>query len=306
MTKVFVAGASGKQSGATTRALLGAGHVVHAYVRDTSSAKAQALQTAGAQLFLGDFDDTEALKRAMTGTTAIFFPSAISFTEADAEVRWARNILDAALAVGTVEHIVYSTVAGTESWQDRAGWDRNPFMVNYWRSKVRGEEMVRAAGTKSYTILKPVEFFENFINPTATFQLPDLLKDGVWRAAWRMGDEVRLIGTEDIGRIAAAVILDPDKHAGKHLELAAETLAIGDLMKLLSEGSGKTLRLQTFEPQEAIEAAKVNPVIHAQLMRVDSAVDLKEPEDYGFKLQSFEEFLTEHHANVVDTYKDVP
>lgn len=305
MITVFVVGATGRQGGATTRALLASGHAVHAYVRDTSSAPAQALQSAGARLFPGDLDNTEALKIAMAGTTAIFFPSTLSLTEADAEVRWARNILDAALAVGTVEHVVHSTVAGTESWQIRPGWDLNPFMINYWRSKAQSETMARNAGFKYCTILKPSEFFENFVKPVATFQFADLVKEGVWRAAWKMDDKVNLIGTEDIGRVVAAVMLDPQRYNGKDIELTAETMSISKLVDLLSKRSGKNLRLHTYERQEAIDIAKVNPVVQGQLMRSGNIVKSRESQTWGFHFQTFSEFLTEHHNSVVDTYKDI-
>ncbi|KAF3766543.1 NAD(P)-binding protein [Cryphonectria parasitica EP155] len=298
------------QGGATARALLAQGHTVHAYVRDISAANAQALQGLGAQLFEGDFDNTEALGSAMAGATAAFFASAISFTEADAEVRWARNILDAALAAGTVKQVVYSTVSGTESWQDQPGWDLNPFIVNYWRSKVRGEEMVRTAGFEFYTILKPEEFFNNFINPWAGFQLPDLIKDGVWKAVWRPEHRISLINTGDIGRVAAAAILDPQRYTGRELILAAEKLSVSEILQLLTEASGKSLKLQTYDFEVARELARTNPLIQSQLMRVarfeSESESREEDEGLGFKFQSFKSFLEEHHDVVVDTYRGAP
>lgn len=165
--KVFVAGATGKQGGATARALLAAGHEVHAYVRNTSSPAAQALEGHGATLLAGDWDDLSALQGAVAGCTAAFFPSMPSFTDLEAEERWAANILNAATESGTVRHVVYSTV-GIMAYADKIkeipGWDDNTFIAQYLRAKASGEEAVRqwAArgpdGQRKYTNLRPGGF----------------------------------------------------------------------------------------------------------------------------------------------------
>ena len=96
MSQIFIAGATGQQGGATARTLLAQGHRIHAYVRSAHSPSAQALQTLGAVLFEGDWDRIPNLRAAMSGCVAVFFPSMPSFTDPDAEPRWAGNLLRAA------------------------------------------------------------------------------------------------------------------------------------------------------------------------------------------------------------------
>lgn len=138
MVKVLVLGATGQQGNATARALLSSGkNALRAYVRDVSSAKAKELAALGAEIIQGgDWDkDVAALDKAFAGVEAVFFISNPSFVDFDAEVKGATNIVEAAKRAGTVNHIVYSTVASVENYEDLPGLDKNPFFRNYWVSK---------------------------------------------------------------------------------------------------------------------------------------------------------------------------
>lgn len=138
MVKVLVLGATGKQGAATIKALLASGeHSVRAFVRDSSSDKAKALAAAGVELVEGgDWDkDVAALDQAFAGgIEAVFFPSIPCFTDMDAEVRGATNIIEAAKKAG-VKHVVYSTVGGLERYRELPDLDSNPLFKNYWVSK---------------------------------------------------------------------------------------------------------------------------------------------------------------------------
>ncbi|MFV2085721.1 NmrA family NAD(P)-binding protein [Micromonospora sp. LOL_021] len=67
---VLVIGATGKQGGATARALLERGVAVRALVRDASSDAARALRERGAELVRGDLDDPASLLAAADALTA--------------------------------------------------------------------------------------------------------------------------------------------------------------------------------------------------------------------------------------------
>ncbi|MDP9798670.1 uncharacterized protein YbjT (DUF2867 family) [Catenuloplanes nepalensis] len=70
--KVLITGATGMQGGAAVQALLRAGHPVTAFVRDPSSAAAQALAGHGVALAAGDLDDAASLEAASAGHDAVF------------------------------------------------------------------------------------------------------------------------------------------------------------------------------------------------------------------------------------------
>ncbi|KAI1868020.1 uncharacterized protein JN550_006508 [Neoarthrinium moseri] len=330
MVAIFVAGATGKQGGSTARALLAAGHTVHVYVRSRTSAASQALASAGAVLFEGDWDDGKdqdgaSLRAALAGTRAAFFISWPSFSDADAEVRAAGRILAAARGTPSVRHVVYSTVHAMGLYgEDAPGLRRNAFLAGYFRSKAAGEEMVRGfadegggAGTqgaaaRTYTILRPSEFMTNYIQPWADFQFPDLIKTGVWNTAFPPDFGMRLVDPEDVGRIAAEALLHPGAWAGRVVEITGEVLPLQEEFQLLGEFAGRELGVRTYERAEAETIAEQNPLVQSQLLRMDwgDGRETVAKDDLGlglgFRLTSFREYLDANRAAVVDTYKNVP
>lgn len=314
MVKVLVLGATGQQGSATARALLSSGkNAVRAYVRDASSAKAKELAALGAEIVEGgDWDkDVAALDKALAGgVEAVFFISNPSFTDFSAEVKGATNIVEAAKRAGTVNHIVYSTVAGVESYEDLPGLDANPMFRNYWVSKAKGEELVKNAGLAHYTILQPTEFMSNWTREKmAMFQVPDLVKEGVWHTAMPPSFILSEIDTDDIGRVAAAAIAAPDTFVGgpnRVLKLTGERITVADLIAQLGEATGKKLSIYTYTPEEAEEAAKKNPAVAGQLTRLAKQEGLKPLEHYGLKFNTFKEHLANHIDEVKELYKNVP
>lgn len=69
---IVVTGATGRQGGATARALLSRGWTVHALVRDPNKPEALALEEAGAVLVRGNLDDVASLDAALRGAYGVF------------------------------------------------------------------------------------------------------------------------------------------------------------------------------------------------------------------------------------------
>ncbi|KAK9769582.1 hypothetical protein SCAR479_13752 [Seiridium cardinale] len=315
MVAVFIAGATGKQGGGTARTLLSMGHQVHAYVRDTEAPSARSLAQQGAKLFQGDWESLPAIRAAVKGCAAVFFPSMPSFTDPAAEERWAANILSAARDSGSVKHVVYSTSAVLERFDKIKaveGWDDNAFMAQYFWSKNAGEKAVRdwarvGEGLK-YTILRPSGFMSNWLEPVASFQIPDLISEGVWHTVFPPDFPIAQIAPGDIGRVAALAIENPEKWHGKEAELTTERMPVKEVLELLSEFSGKDLKPHSYTKEEGEEVAKVNPIIKGGVLTMktqpaDGPVvgDL----DVPFRPQTFREYLEENKSVVVETYKNV-
>lgn len=89
---ILVTAATGIQGGSTARSLLAKGVNVRAFVRDPSSEPALALQNLGAELVKGDFDDLPGIATAVSGVSGVFLNTWPSFTDPDAEVRYAKNL----------------------------------------------------------------------------------------------------------------------------------------------------------------------------------------------------------------------
>jgi uncharacterized protein YbjT (DUF2867 family) len=64
---VAVVGATGRQGGAAANPLLAAGAEVRALVRDPAKAAPAAVQAAGAQLVVADFDRPDTVDAALQG-----------------------------------------------------------------------------------------------------------------------------------------------------------------------------------------------------------------------------------------------
>ncbi|KAI2785019.1 NAD(P)-binding protein [Daldinia loculata] len=292
MVKVLVLAATGKQGGATVRALLASksqqhshshSHSVRALVRDASSAKAQALAALGAEVVVGGdwATDVAALDGAFAGgVEAVFFPSVPSFTDYEAELRGATNVVEAARRARTVRHVLYT----------------------------KSEDLVKNGGFEHYTILRPTEFMSNYTGETAHFQVPDLIKQGVLHTALPPSFLLSEIDVDDIGRVAAAAIASPAIFARgrRELHIAGEVLTLGEIVAQLGEVLGKKLSVSTWTREEALEALKTREIVAGQLMRLDSDWPNPPADDFGLGFKTFRQHLEEHKEEVRELYKAVP
>ncbi|KAI1505187.1 NAD(P)-binding protein [Biscogniauxia marginata] len=311
MAKVFIAGATGKQGSAAARALLKSGHEVHALVRDTESRSAQALKDQGAVLFKGNILDIESIKPAIAGTIAVFWPSIIFIPDLSDEVRANNNVVEAAKQSGTVQHLIFSTFAGIDKITQCPGWDRNAFYKLAVEQKLDGEEKVRRAGLKYYTLLRPAEFMSNYLLPSAKMQFPDLISTGVLHTSWTSIFKNKFIDEDDIGRTVAAAVADPERFNGKEVEIAADRLSVQEALDIIGAVAGKKLSLETQPYDEAMKVAEQNPVKQGEVIRVEVAklredYDTAALDDFGLGFTSFKDFIEKNKAVVIETYKNVP
>jgi uncharacterized protein YbjT (DUF2867 family) len=207
---IAVVGATGLQGGATARALLDANAPVRALARRIDSDAARALAGLGADVVAADLDDPESLRAAFTGVDGVFAMTTPGHGQrVDVEVRHGHAIADAAVAAG-VPHVVYSSVGGAERHTG----------VPHFDSKGDVEEYLVARGLSS-TFVRPVFFMDNF----ALYATPPI-EDGTLmvRLSLPSGIPLQMIAAEDIGAVAAAAVLDPDRVAGGSIEIAGDEL----------------------------------------------------------------------------------
>ena len=265
---VLVTGATGKQGGAVARALLQEGRPVRALVRDPSSAGAQRLAEAGAELAQGDLDDPASLPPALTGVEAVFSIETANYADimADFEVQRARNLVDAARSAG-VRQIVHSSVSGA-GVQDPAAFDAErwgAFPVHYWRSKQEAEEVVRRSGVASWTILRPATFMENLQAPSIWFI--GFTSDQLAFAGSR--DLPRpWVAVDDIGAAARAAFADPARFHGIELELAGDLLPMTEAVAILDTVRESPIQMPD-TPEQALEWG-VSPELATSQRRSDA------------------------------------
>ncbi|MEQ1955191.1 NmrA family NAD(P)-binding protein [Mesorhizobium yinganensis] len=118
---ILVTGATGKQGGATIRALLQAGRPVRALTRNPESPAAQALADQGVEIFKGDMSDSAALDAALAGAGGLFsMQMGSSPFDPETEIVTGKALIEAAGRAG-VDTVVHTSVA-------RAG-DQKNFVV---------------------------------------------------------------------------------------------------------------------------------------------------------------------------------
>jgi uncharacterized protein YbjT (DUF2867 family) len=220
--KILVTGATGKQGGAVAQSLLDRNHEVIALVRDPKKPAAEALAKAGAKLLVGNFDDSDSLKRALEGAHCCF--SVQNFFEVgyQKEVDQGCRIAELAKEAG-VQHFVYSSVIGA---------DRNS-NIPHFESKWEVEKYLKKIGIKS-TVLRAVAYMDNWI----TFN-------------WFTGDKLyipmkadrkwQMIASRDIGEFAAIVFSQPESYSGQALEIAGDEFTMPQAAKKFSATLGKTV-----------------------------------------------------------------
>ncbi|ATL32714.1 NmrA/HSCARG family protein [Streptomyces formicae] len=243
---VVVTGATGRQGGATARRLLTAGRPVRALVRDTTAPAATSLETAGAELVRGDFDDPSSLPAALEGAAALFAVPPVAFgpggSGVEREFARGRALIDAAAAAG-VEHVVFTGVASTPGRP--GGSEGKKRIEDYLRERIR-----------SVTVLRPVRFMSNYLG-----SLPigiDGIVDGVHRHVFPPDEPVQIIAVEDIAEFAALAFDQPDRFAGRSLELAGDAPTPREAVAAISEATGAAIR---YEQITHAEAAALNPEI---------------------------------------------
>ena len=249
--KVLVTGATGMQGGAVVRALLRAGHPVTAFVRNPSSATAQALAGQGVALATGSMDDLASLEAASAGHDAVFSmqPAGVDPADPGAERRQASNIATAAKRAH-VAQIIHTSVSAT-GWRSSHpdAEDIDPLMQEYWDQKEQAEDAIREAGIDRWTIFKPALYMENFFPPKGDHMFPEL-PQGKLVTSTHPQAVMALICADDLGAAVAAAVAEPDKFHEAKIEFAGDALTYPEIADTLSKAAGREIALAFVSQEE--------------------------------------------------------
>ncbi|MCI2420706.1 NmrA/HSCARG family protein [Saccharopolyspora sp. K220] len=230
---MLVVGATGQQGGATAAQLLKRGWRVRAITRSATGDAAKRLAEAGAELVEGDMDDRALLVAAMRDVSGVFSvqptfitPELSPDVSHDDEVRWGKNVADAAKAAG-VRHLVYASSINA---------DRHSGMPTL-ENKREIEQHIRALGIAA-TMLRPVSFMENY----AAGMPGQSAIGGELTTAIKADVSQPLIAVADIGVFAALAFENPDEYVGRALEIAGDSLTPPQIAAALSRATGRSIR----------------------------------------------------------------
>lgn len=290
---VLVTGATGRQGGATARALLAAGTGVRALVRNPAADRAQAVEALGAELVTGDLDDRDSLIRAAEGARAVFSVQMPDLTGRGfaGEVAQAANLIEGARTAG-VPQFVHTSVSGAGQ---HGAWvaGRWSFLQPYYAAKAGIQDRVREAGFAHWTLIKPGYFMENLL-PSAEIMFPRGVEGGLVTVL-KPHTRLSLVAADDIGRAAAAAVAEPERFGGIELELASDHLAMAEIAEVLSRNLGTGLTAPDMTEDEATAAGMpAMGVAQAMLNEFGHPARPEFARELGIPLTSFEEWARDH------------
>jgi len=220
---IVVTGATGRQGGAVTRALLKDGWRVRALTRNPDSQKAQALSDLGAEVVRGDMDDRQSLDTAFEGAYGAYSVQNPMLSGIEGEVRQGKLVADTAKAAN-VQHLVYGS----------AGVGK-PTGVSSWDSKLQVEAHMKGLGIP-LTILRPMAFMELMTDKTyypaaSTWHIMPKLMGETRPVVW--------ISVDDLGAIAAKVFASPEKFIGQEIKITSDVKSIEESREIYRSVMGK-------------------------------------------------------------------
>jgi NAD(P)H dehydrogenase (quinone) len=218
---ILVTGATGRTGRALVDELLAQRVPVRAIVR-SKDARSAALESKGAETVIADMFDPDQLLAAMRGTARAYYlpfydpymiQSATAFAVAAEEAK-----LEAVVSLGQwLASPTHPSLATRQSW-----------LMDRVFAMMPGVAHVR---------VNPGYFADNYLqmigNAAHLGVFPDITGDSKDAPP----------SNEDIARVVAAVLLDPDKHAGKRYRpTGPELLSVGDMAEILSRVLGRKVR----------------------------------------------------------------
>ncbi len=211
---IGLTGVTGHLGGIVARSLAGGTAPLVLLARRPEAAPA----LEGAEVRGADYADTARTRAALAGVDTLFMVSAAEATD---RLGQHRAFVDAAAAAG-VRHVVYT------SFQGAAPDCTFTLGRDHWAT----EEHLRASGM-AHTFLRD-SFYADF--------LPLMASDGVLRGPAGDG-RVAAVARADVAAVAAAVLVDPQSHAGAAYELTGpQALSLAEVAALLTEVTGTPTR----------------------------------------------------------------
>lgn len=253
---LLVTGAAGKTGGYAAQLLLDRGHHVRALVHRFDD-RAAALRDSGAEVIVGDLLDIDTVRAAADGVRAAYFVYPIEPGLLEATATFA----DAAEDAGV------SAIVNMSQISARRGAASNAARIHWLGERILDWSPVAA------THLRPTYFAEWF----TIFGAKGIREEGVLRLPFGNGRHAP-ITAEDQGRVIAAILEDPEEHAGQVYPLfGAVEMNHYQIADAISEVLGRPVRYEPTEIPTWIE---------------------------NIKALGFPDFLAQHLSNVAVDYQN--
>lgn len=234
MNRIVISGASGDLGRRVTRLLLSEDRNAEVTLVTRTPEKLADRAAQGLTVLRGDYQDRESLDVAYRGAETLFLISGLNLGRRVSEHR---NAIAAAKAAG-IRHIVYTSVGGGEQ-------PNNPAMSA--RDHYQSEHDLRSSGI-AYTFLRNHLYAEIVSN----IWIAPAAASGRLEMATGHGS-LAPVAKGDVARSAAAVLRDPERHAGAVYEISGpELLSMEDIARIGSEVYGSPITYTPVTPEERL------------------------------------------------------
>ncbi len=227
--KILVTSANGHVSFPTTCELLAMGFQVRAFVRNPNSSSSKKLKKLGAELFVGDQNDINDLRKSLNGVQRAFYCSPPGNHHLSKTVSF---ILAAEEA--NLEHVVYLT-----QWLSSEN-HHSPHSREHWLA----DEVVKMRNKVNYTIVNPglFAFTYFFTNPVVAHF--GILPTPVAGASQGKVGLNAPPSDEDQGRVVANILKNPSSHVGKtYRPTGPKLISFVDVANIFGEILGKKVKV---------------------------------------------------------------
>mmetsp|Transcript_15241 Transcript_15241/g.20155 ORF Transcript_15241/g.20155 Transcript_15241/m.20155 type:complete len:320 (+) Transcript_15241:103-1062(+) len=187
------------------------------------------LEDMGVKAIKFEFGSMESMISALKESNATMVFMVTDFWVAanqkfDVEVSHGMMMIQAMKEIGTIEHVVFNSVADAE---------KTPPEVQHFATKLKLEEELKLSGL-SYSVLRPVAFLENLDDPANM----NPLTKGTVKCLWDASLTLKMVACADIAKAAVLMFKDPKKFQGQIIDCVGCQVNGDEIAQALSKASG--------------------------------------------------------------------
>ncbi len=250
---IAVFGATGAQGGGLAQAILNdpnSEYAVRAITRNSSSEKARALASAGAEVIQADIDNTQSVNDALKGAYGAYFVTFFwDHFSPEKEYGQARTLAEAAKANG-LKHVIWSTLEDTRKFvplhDNSMPTLQGKYKVPHFDAKGEADQHFVELGVPA-TFMMAAFYWENMIY----FGMgPKRGENGKLALTFPMGDKKMAgIAAGDIGRCAYGIFKRGTEMIGQTIGIAGEQLSIKEMADKFAKALGEEVHYNAVTPE---------------------------------------------------------
>jgi uncharacterized protein YbjT (DUF2867 family) len=260
---IAITGASGKTGGQIAKILLAQGAQVRAFGRNRE--RLQPLVDNGAEAFVADVLDTEAMARGYKGAAAayVLIPPNVTATDARAFQNHVIESLAAAIENAGVKYVVTLSSVGADK-------SKGMGMVNGLHDL---EQRFNELQDVNILHLRPTFFMENSL-----IQIPTIKKTGMMISAQKPDLPTPMIASHDVAEFAAERLLKMD-FSGKSVKelLGPGDITMNELAKEIGKAIGKEdlkyIQASYDDVRNSLVSAGISPSIAKEYLELTRALN---------------------------------